>query len=417
MKIQIAKASSTSPCINMRMGDPKAWVYVNTVSLRGVPWKLEIQDISLEKSISVHSIMVKEATSEPRGCDQLETDPELLAKLQLWQLTKFSKVVFLDPNVAIFESLENLFDRPGHPLTAGYRFWPSTWFSSSLMVVTPQQSIFNSIAQNFRRLQDGSPDCSADSILNEYFINWNELDVAHRLDFRFITHQLWVYKTEDLPPIALARKSLFAANTLSVFGNPKNRTLDFPWIDEWHSWDRALAYLIQAYISNPAKIRSSLDSSSLGLYYTTPTRLNYYVPSNSNPFPRQAYVTFIQDNIADYTASAEVLIESIRTHASPNSRRQIIAMITQAVEPIVRQRLQLAGYEIREVPSIRNPLSECTLSKWKGNEQNSVWSKLQVFGMDEFDKVSLSERLLSCLLCILEQLTHHWIFLTSGRVH
>ncbi|CAH8500429.1 unnamed protein product [Schistosoma bovis] len=102
---------------------------------------------------------------------------ETFTKIQVWSLTQFTKVVFMDADTLVLQNVDELFDRSEFT-AAPDPLWPDC-FNSGVFILEPSMDTYNGL---LRMLFDsGSFDGREQGLLNTYFSNWLEGDISHRL--------------------------------------------------------------------------------------------------------------------------------------------------------------------------------------------------------------------------------------------
>ena len=94
-------------------------------------------------------------------------------KLQVFGLTQFKKVVFLDSDILVVRNIDHLFDKPHLTFAAaseqvsGCEDWnmPNT----GMMVIEPQSGIPEKIFENWREVQSGKTDFGDQDLIHHYF--------------------------------------------------------------------------------------------------------------------------------------------------------------------------------------------------------------------------------------------------------
>ncbi len=108
--------------------------------------------------------------------------PELgptFTKIRLWQLNEFKKVVFLDADTLILQSIDDLFKRAELSACADSG-WPDC-FNSGVFVAEPNEDTFEKLRQ-FAASQ-GSFDGGDQGLLNGYFADWSTGPSERRIPF------------------------------------------------------------------------------------------------------------------------------------------------------------------------------------------------------------------------------------------
>lgn len=100
-------------------------------------------------------------------------------KLHCWRLTQYEKCVFLDADCMLLQNSDELFDHPEISAAADIG-WPDC-FNSGVFVFKPSLDTWQQLINTAMRI--GSFDGGDQGVLNAFFSDWRELDVAHRLSF------------------------------------------------------------------------------------------------------------------------------------------------------------------------------------------------------------------------------------------
>ncbi|KAI8883798.1 glycosyltransferase family 8 protein [Backusella circina FSU 941] len=103
-------------------------------------------------------------------------------KIQLWKLTQYKKVVFLDADTYPVQNIDVLFDRPSFS-AAPDSGWPDC-FNSGVFVTEPSESDYEGL--NKLANGKGSFDGGDQGLLNTYFSSWSN-SPSKRLPFTFNT--------------------------------------------------------------------------------------------------------------------------------------------------------------------------------------------------------------------------------------
>ncbi|KAK4514261.1 uncharacterized protein ATC70_001852 [Mucor velutinosus] len=116
---------------------------------------------------------------------QLLGRPELditFTKIQLWKLTQYKKIVFLDADTYPIQNIDQLFERPSFS-AAPDAGWPDC-FNSGVFVAEPSDAVYNGLCQLAN--DKGSFDGGDQGLLNSFFSTW-PTSPEHRLPFTFNT--------------------------------------------------------------------------------------------------------------------------------------------------------------------------------------------------------------------------------------
>jgi glycogenin glucosyltransferase len=112
----------------------------------------------------------------------LMSRPELgvtFTKLHCWNLSDYSKVVFLDADTLVLSNVDELFERAELSAAADIG-WPDC-FNSGVMVLEPNPTTFTSLLKFAS--DKGSFDGADQGLLNQFFPNWSTGDSRNRLPF------------------------------------------------------------------------------------------------------------------------------------------------------------------------------------------------------------------------------------------
>ncbi|CAO0800128.1 unnamed protein product [Mucor circinelloides] len=111
--------------------------------------------------------------------------PELditFTKIQLWKLTQYKKIVFLDADTYPLQNIDQLFERPSFS-AAPDAGWPDC-FNSGVFVTEPNDAIYHGLCQ--LAVDKGSFDGGDQGLLNSFFNTWPS-SPENRLPFTFNT--------------------------------------------------------------------------------------------------------------------------------------------------------------------------------------------------------------------------------------
>lgn len=129
-------------------------------------------------------------------------------KLQMWGLTQFEKIVFLDSDMLILRNLDSLFDKkPFSAVPAGYSSclredW--LYLNSGLMVVEPNEKVLQNMLQLapqvIREFRERNEFVGDQDVIKRYCTNWKEdkelhLDEGYNLFADYLTYYIrkWGY--------------------------------------------------------------------------------------------------------------------------------------------------------------------------------------------------------------------------------
>ncbi|KAJ1980862.1 glycogenin glucosyltransferase [Dimargaris verticillata] len=113
-------------------------------------------------------------------------------KLELWRLTNYDKVIYLDADTLVLANLDDLFTTKAEFAAAPDVGWPDC-FNSGVMVCQPNHDTYQRLvtAASHR----GSFDGGDQGLLNDYFSHWSTSGPEHRLAFtdNFVSTSFYSY--------------------------------------------------------------------------------------------------------------------------------------------------------------------------------------------------------------------------------
>ncbi|KAJ7324799.1 hypothetical protein JRQ81_017819 [Phrynocephalus forsythii] len=118
--------------------------------------------------------------------------PELgvtLTKLHCWELTQYSKCVFMDADTMVLSNIDELFERE-ELSAAPDPGWPDC-FNSGVFVYRPSIETFNQLLQ--LATEQGSFDGGDQGLLNAFFSNWATTDISKHLPFIYNLSSISIY--------------------------------------------------------------------------------------------------------------------------------------------------------------------------------------------------------------------------------
>uniref|UniRef100_A0A7M4EG99 glycogenin glucosyltransferase n=1 Tax=Crocodylus porosus TaxID=8502 RepID=A0A7M4EG99_CROPO len=134
--------------------------------------------------------------------------PELgitLTKLHCWELTQYSKCVFMDADTMVLANIDELFERE-ELSAAPDPGWPDC-FNSGVFVYRPSIETYNELLQ--LATEKGSFDGGDQGLLNTFFSSWATTDISKHLPFIYNLSSISIYSY--LPAF-----KVFGANTKVV---------------------------------------------------------------------------------------------------------------------------------------------------------------------------------------------------------
>ena len=157
-----------------------------------VPWLLAV---GYDEVIRVEAISCNTLTGPSTPAAKRLTTA--CTKLQIFDLTQFKYVVYLDADVLVLNSsVEDLFKHGKHltderPFAAGPESLAPTLFNTGVLLVKPSTKVFSFL---FDELQNGiAYDKTDQGYLNHMYSDWFTWDSKYRLPFRFNFPQVVAY--------------------------------------------------------------------------------------------------------------------------------------------------------------------------------------------------------------------------------
>jgi glycogenin len=130
-------------------------------------------------------VLVEELNSNDGEHLRLLARPELgvtFTKLNCWLLDKYTKCVFLDADVFVLRSIDDLFEREEFS-AAPDAGWPDC-FNSGVFVYRPSKATYRQLI-SFASEQNSSFDGGDQGLLNRFFVNWKSEDISRHLPFTY----------------------------------------------------------------------------------------------------------------------------------------------------------------------------------------------------------------------------------------
>ncbi|EKX51383.1 hypothetical protein GUITHDRAFT_65972, partial [Guillardia theta CCMP2712] len=117
-------------------------------------------------------------------------------KLNIWKLTEFSKLVYVDADCLVMESIDDLFSRETRFAAAPDTFPPDR-FNAGVLVVEPSLEVFEDMISRIGVMH--SYDGGDTGFLNSYFHDWFTMGEASRLPFRYNALRTMYWLTQKKP--------------------------------------------------------------------------------------------------------------------------------------------------------------------------------------------------------------------------
>lgn len=97
-------------------------------------------------------------------------------KLKIFELTQFDKIVFIDSDIYILQSLDRLFDMPHMSAMIAGNSFPGNedWkdLTSGIMTIVPQDGLLKQFEAIIPRVMKEKPSCGDQDILQAYYAEW-----------------------------------------------------------------------------------------------------------------------------------------------------------------------------------------------------------------------------------------------------
>mmetsp|Transcript_54914 Transcript_54914/g.110212 ORF Transcript_54914/g.110212 Transcript_54914/m.110212 type:complete len:228 (-) Transcript_54914:15-698(-) len=102
-------------------------------------------------------------------------------KLRVWEQDDFEKLIYVDADCVVLESIDELFDRPSPSFCPDV--FPPDRFNAGVIVLQPSRETFADMFERIPTLP--SHDGGDTGFLNSYFPQWYEWPAEHRMPFRY----------------------------------------------------------------------------------------------------------------------------------------------------------------------------------------------------------------------------------------
>lgn len=108
-------------------------------------------------------------------------------KLQVFNLTEYDKLLYLDADTLVKQSVDAVFHRPGYPLTSAPGMFPPDSFNAGVMLLSPSSRLYEHMLSRIPVLE--SYDCGDQGFLQRFFNTWYSLPASHRMPASFNAHR------------------------------------------------------------------------------------------------------------------------------------------------------------------------------------------------------------------------------------
>ncbi|CAN0455495.1 unnamed protein product, partial [Ascophyllum nodosum] len=118
-------------------------------------------------------------------------------KLRIWGLTQYKRVVYIDADALVMDTVDELFDRKVD-FAAAPDVFPPDRFNAGVMVVAPSEDVLQDMLSKASELT--SYDGGDTGFLNAYFSDWFSRPPSARLPFAYNALRTVYWTTHDKNP-------------------------------------------------------------------------------------------------------------------------------------------------------------------------------------------------------------------------
>jgi len=140
--------------------------------------KTVLARLSTEQTLELRSV---EEIANPHETDVAAWVNSGFTKLRVWEQVDFDRLVYIDADCLVLESVDELFDRPSPCFCPDV--FPPDRFNAGVIVLKPSREVFGAMMEKVGSLP--SHDGGDTGFLNAFFPDWYSWDSAHRLPFRY----------------------------------------------------------------------------------------------------------------------------------------------------------------------------------------------------------------------------------------
>jgi len=126
-------------------------------------------------------VKIVEAIAAPWKTDVDAWQNCAATKLHIWNLIQYHKVVYLDSDCLVVDSIDDLFERPSPAFSPDV--FPPDKFNAGVIVLSPSRHTFNQLLEALPRLS--SYDGGDTGFLNAFYPDWYTWPSEHRLPFQY----------------------------------------------------------------------------------------------------------------------------------------------------------------------------------------------------------------------------------------
>jgi glycogenin glucosyltransferase len=176
-----------------------------------------------------HVILVKvDALKGPVDAARTVAAWQDYTKLTIWSMEAYQRVVYLDADMLVMRSIDELFDVDlgDARFAAAPDVFPPDRFNAGLLVVEPDISVFQRMIERLPSLK--SYDGGDTGFLNAYFPDWYSLPAPNRLPFTYNAQRTMYWFTRSQPGYW---EALGDIKVLHFSSSPK------PWLEQERKGD------------------------------------------------------------------------------------------------------------------------------------------------------------------------------------
>lgn len=120
-------------------------------------------------------------------------------KLNIWNLTNYNKIIYIDCDALVLDNIDDLFDiTKDQSFSAVPDVFPPDKFNAGVLVIEPNVDIFNDMIEKIKTLK--SYDGGDTGFLNAYFPNWYTSPSSCRLPYSYNAQRMLYWFTHDNCP-------------------------------------------------------------------------------------------------------------------------------------------------------------------------------------------------------------------------
>eukprot|EP01041_Mallomonas_annulata_P000633 gene633-1225_t len=186
-----------------------------------------------------NEIVHVESITNPNEARDASWTVSELTKLNIWRLTQFEKIVYIDADAIVMETIDELFDRECE-FAASPDIFPPDRFNAGVLFVKPNEDTFHKMMSLTSTLH--SYDGGDTGFLNAFFNDWYKSEVDARLPFGYNAQRTLYWFTHEKNPDCW--KSIKPLKIIHYSSSPKpwevSRTSKSLGDLEWLWWNNFL---------------------------------------------------------------------------------------------------------------------------------------------------------------------------------